>query len=289
MPHDDKPLCKVMNYHQLIECLKFPNHCELVKLQHILADEVHNYKENPETLQLSEPWWRSITRIEDCTYWFFLDKSQKITTESTVIIPSDVVSRHLTTVIRTTGNIFNFYKRYIATDTSNVKLGHNIQGSFPEILIPKFQSHQEKEKMLQNILLSTLHKLIFYKGFSRNNITVLFTDTKDMERYRKVFLIRAKNCPIRNGEQRNEDGVIFDTIRRYSGDEKSIVIGFCPRFYHSSRFQDNMALMASLCSRPQLELILVFDSKETALSFQVKNGEWKWYSPPTNQIYDFSS
>lgn len=231
---------------------------------HIILDEVHNYEAKPSS-GYCEGWWEVAMGNNNCTYWLFLDESQRIPTGVASSVAVGSVSYNLETVVRGTKEIFNFYKHFIEEDTSNVDFGHDMDGTTPTIHIP--ENLLDDRDKLQKVLLPMLYKLIANEGHSPKDITVLFADNNTAESFRTKFPCLATFCSIRTGEQPNSNGVVFESIRRYSGEENSIVIGFCPNYDSNEFSQNNKALMVSLCSRALLQLILVFDSESTALCF----------------------
>lgn len=289
MSHDDQPLCIVWNYFQCLASVT-SGEFKSLNIRHIVADEIHNFKERPNLYETLCNWWNRLLEIcdgEESSCWFFYDLTQQITKEKTVKVPQGIPKRVLKTVIRTTGQIVDFSKRFIQ-DTSGITLGHDIQGPKPKILIPKSLHHgSSSERNLVNILLQVLHDLVVTKGHKPSSVSVLFSDDKVRKRYWAIFRKRAPHCLLRTGDEVHKKGIIFDTIRRYSGDENDIVVGFCPTFNYG-RFQDNNALMSSLCSRPRAELILQFDSERTATSFGVQSDECEDIQPLDKQIWEFA-
>jgi hypothetical protein len=160
---------------------------------------------------------------------------------------------------------------------ADVHLGHDFAGEKVDVLVPSTTLGVDKLAHLMYILISQLYRLIVVDGHNANRITVLFnvlfTGKPQQVDYRKLFLQLIDNtCSVRNGEEVSKNGIVFDTIRRYSGEQNDIIIGFCPEYYPSG-FQNNNALMVTLCSRAKLKLILILEDVNMALRFKLAN--WK--------------
>lgn len=274
MPHDEEPLCIVMTYYEFARLVVSDEnfHRHLGNVKHILADEVQNFEEEPNESSLD--WWYKLTEkwpednTEDTSFWVFFNISQRINNKMSVSLRG-FPQKKLNTIIRTTGEIHRFisHHKYMAIP-SDLRLGHDFMGEEVEVLVPSPNSVVGKEEHLMCILISLLHRLIFVSGFDKNRITVLFTNNEKRQIFQDIFLSKTNGCLIRNGEDVAKEGVVFDTIRRYSGEENDIVIGFCPEFYRSGH-QNNNALMVSLCSRAKLRLILIFEDGKMASRFKL--------------------
>lgn len=275
MPHDMQPFCIVMTYHEFAPLVtsdeNFRRH--FGNVEHILADEVQNFEEEPNESSLN--WWYKLIEKwpedneNESSFWVFFSNSQRINNKRSVSLRG-FAQRKLNTIIRTTGEIHRFISdhKYMAIP-SDLSLGHDFMGEEVEVLVPSpNQSAVEKEEHLMCILISLLHSLIVDNGVDKNRITVLFTNNEKRQNFQNIFLSKKNGCLIRNGEEIAKEGVVFDTIRRYSGEENDIVIGFCPEFYRSVH-QNNNALMVSLCSRAKLRLILILKDRNMASRFKL--------------------
>ncbi|XP_031569320.1 schlafen family member 8-like [Actinia tenebrosa] len=270
MTGDGQSLCIVMTYHEMNSLFKSDAgfNIKLGNIKHILADEAQNFQVGD-----SLDWWSKLHALcndRDCSsFWVFFDLAQKINNNSVVSL-KEFSKKELKTVIRQTRNVHRLItSKYIEVDPQ-VKVGHDFDGQRIDVLVPSTSNADcRMELHLMYILISQLHKLIIKDGHHLNDITVLFSDSKQKDFYQNLFVQRTKfSCPIRNGEEVSKNGVVFDTIRRYCGVDANIVIGFCPEYYNSDS-QDNNALMTALCSRTKLKLILILKNEEEADNFDL--------------------
>jgi hypothetical protein len=278
MGHDGERLCVAMTYYDFASKSDADLHEELGNVKHILADEVQNFQEYPFNTYPFE-WWNKLIRMcedkEDSSFWVFFDNSQKINNKRSVSLRGFQSQKTLNTIIRTTGEIHRFItgQKYMSVN-SDVQLGHDFDGEKVDVLVPSTNFVVvDKSAHLMYILISQLYRLIIVDGHSEDCITVLFNDEKERKHNQQMFLRQTNNsCPVRSGQEVSKTGVMFDTIRRYSGEEKGIVIGFCPK-YQVSNVQDNNALMVTLCSRAKLKLILILGDEGMAVCFKL--AKWK--------------
>lgn len=269
-----EPLCLMYNYFGISSCLTSRSRTrkELARVKYILIDECQNFKQKP----CSDPfdWWRKFMKFCDkrnTNLWIFCDLRQQIIREPCVLerLPDGFSHHQLNTVIRTTGKIHRFICERFIKDGPRLHLGHDFEGEDVEVLVPKTSSRFKgtSEEHLVYMLISCLKRLV-EKGVDPGTIGVLFTNDKEKNCYQKLFEDRTKHCQIKNGKDVSKHGsIVFDTIRIFSGDDKDTIIGFCPYFHHGSGFQNNDALMISLCSRAKLKLILVLENEVVASSF----------------------
>jgi hypothetical protein len=273
--NDRQPLCIVRNYFKIISLVKSLSRFRgvLAGVKHILVDEVQNYKKNPSRSPLD--WWKKFMGMYNSrdrpSLWVFSDMSQQVIREPCVHAQLKGLShRRLNTIIRTTSKIQHFIQRFTKA-VPHVRLGHDFEGEEVEVLVPKRPSSYDVSRPthLVYILISVLHRLIVNNPFNAECIAVLFTDEREKDVYKPIFLRHTKHCQVKKGEEVSKCGVVFDTIRCYSGDENNVIIGFCPKYHSGSGFQNNNGLMVSLCSRAKLKLILILEDENNADCFKL--------------------
>ncbi|XP_031569312.1 schlafen family member 8-like isoform X2 [Actinia tenebrosa] len=270
-----EPLCLTYNYFGIISYLRIKH--ALAGVKHIVIDECQHFKQNPPTPQSTggRYWWEILMDWCDNknppSLWIFSDSSQRIFKGPCVLdsLPDGFSHRQLSTVIRTTVKIHRFICERFMKNGPLIQLGHNLEGEDVKVLVPNQPEEEEEEEHLVTLvyLLISLLKDMVNKGVDPDTIGVLFTDRGEKAFYRKLFDEHTEHCRVKDGRAVSEHGIVFDTIRDFCGEDKDIIIGFCPHFDPNSGFQNNEALMVSLCSRAKLKLILILEDDQVANSF----------------------
>ncbi|KAK3749147.1 hypothetical protein QZH41_009815, partial [Actinostola sp. cb2023] len=242
--NDGKPLCKVITY----AGLEFNGVYDLSDVKHVLADEFHSCT--------MEQFQSLRAMVQDqknqLSVWIFSDHFQKIENdpreysshfaEAKMSMLQDFHPYRLTRIIRTTAAIHRFCERYMQTaDHSDITLGHDLEGESVRILVPLIPGRRDERFF--HILLQELHEIVNLQGHKAESVTVLFNNDKDIEIF--TPMINEHNWATQNGEDELQPGFItLETVRRYSGNENNVIIGFCsPLFSWTNNFQDNDSFM----------------------------------------------
>lgn len=141
----------------------------------------------------------------------------------------------LTTVIRNSGQIFNYSRKHLfhADVKQSLNLGHNFQGE--KVGFKPYSKVKKSEAEFLNEILSQL----FEQGYSYRDIAVLFakqdciSDTLSRQ-------LKVPTCDALNN--RSDSHVVISTVNKYSGLDRPVVIVFdidcsIPRNYKPDHFK----------------------------------------------------
>ena len=169
--------------------------------------------------------------------WLFTDKCQTDHPLPTGAPPESqqTPSVTLTTVIRNSGQIFNYSRKHLfhADVKQSLNLGHDFQGERVQ-----FISYSKDKKSKAECLNEILSQL-FKQGYSGRDIAVLFakqdciSDTLSRQ-------LNVPTCDARNN--RSDINVVVSTVNKYSGLDRPVVIIFdidcsIPRHYKPDHFK----------------------------------------------------
>ncbi|XP_034349372.1 schlafen family member 9-like [Arvicanthis niloticus] len=237
---------------------------ETEKIKHIIIDEAQNFRaENGD-------WYEKAKGITPKILWIFLDYFQTSHLQKSGLpdFPDQFPKEELTLVVRNADKIAEFLQQELKTIRD--KPPYSIP---PESLnmLHEFNWSQGVSGTCELIYLS-LGKMVSYvadkcdfflsNGYSPQDIAVLFSTDNDKKAYELMFLREIRK---RRVSQRNVASVclsnMFDSIRRFSGLERSIVFGINPYATEKPIFHN---LLLCLASRARKHLyILKFPTLST--------------------------
>lgn len=208
-------------------------------IQHIIIDEAQNFRTE------DGDWYRKAKTITqrdvDCPriLWIFLDYFQTSHVEhiGLPVLSAQYPREKLTRVVRNAGQIAG-YVQYILQ-----KVRKNPPCNIPHeplkmCLEAKWARDVQGTLNIKNLTLNAIvmHvadtcKLLFERGYSPKDVAVLVSTTKDVEKYRQKLLQAMRNKGIEcltNESDVGGDHMVLDSVRRFSGLERSIVFGIHP-------------------------------------------------------------
>lgn len=225
---------------------------EVEKIQHIIVDEAQNFRtENGDWYMKAK---RITQRMKTCPqiFWIFLDYFQTSHQKESGLpdFLHQYPKEELTKVVRNADKIAEFLQ----------KISEKIRSNPPPI-IPRESLNMVCEfnwsqgvsgtcKLLTSLGLEQMARYVaercyfFLKnGYSAQDIAVLFSTEDEKDNNEDMFLRE-----IRNRTSQIDDAYhlyMFDSIRRFSGLERSIVFGIDPRTAEKSIFHNLMLCLAS--------------------------------------------
>ena len=114
-------------------------------------------------------------------------------------------------------------------------------------------------------------KLLFERGYSPKDVAVLVSTAKDVEKYQQKLLqaMRKKRIMCLTNESDVEgDHMVLDSVRRFSGLERSIVFGIHPSTVEPAILHN---VLVCLASRANQQLHILWQRKDKEV-FQTKMG-----------------
>ncbi|XP_074746391.1 schlafen family member 13-like [Strix uralensis] len=242
-------------------------------VKHIIVDEAQNFRDE------EGDWYKKALRLtssehlpEPGFFWIFLDYLQTSHTFQTGLpgaTQHDPVES-LTRVVRNANSIYSYLKKtmemIVKYSTLNIPsqrlerllhratCAHTVQGC---VQVRKLGRNEIAKYVVE-------HCCAYLKrGYSEKDIAILcYTD----EKVREYFEILApeirkskSNISLRKMEGKLEEHAILDSVRRFSGLERSIVFGIIPRHFP---FQTEILrnILVCVASRANLNLHLIFEN-----------------------------
>lgn len=232
------------------------------KIQHIIVDEAQNFRtENGDWYMKA----KSITqRMKTCPqiFWIFLDYFQTSHQKESGLpdFLHQYPKEELTKVVRNADKIAEFLQKRLEEIRNN-----------PPPIIPRKSLNMVCEfnwsqgvsgtcELLTSLSLEQIMRFVAEKcdfflkhGYSAQDIAVLFSTDMKKKTYAYRFLRE-----IRNRTSQIDDAYhlyMFDSIRRFSGLERSIVFGIDPHAAEESIFHN---LMLCLASRARKHLYILY-------------------------------
>ncbi|XP_019837919.2 schlafen family member 11 [Bos indicus] len=249
-------------------------------IQHIIIDEAQNFRTE------DGEWYRKAKTITqrdvDCPriLWIFLDYFQTSHMERIGLpaLSAQYPREELTRVVRNAGQIAGYLQRVLQKVRKNPPC--NIPHE-PLKMCLKAEWAQDVQGTLnikKNLTLNAIvtHvadtcKLLFERGYSPKDVAVLVSTAKDVEKYRQKLLqaMRKKGIMCLTNESDVEgDHVVLDSVRRFSGLERSIVFGIHPSTVEPAILHN---VLVCLASRANQQLHILWQRKDKEV-FQTKMG-----------------
>lgn len=194
-------------------------------VQHIIVDEGQNFRSE------DGDWFKKakkITNEKSGTFWIFLDYFQQTHVKPSGLPDvSDQFRFNLHHVVRNGTAIFDAMKgqlqfsnlkrprKHLEEMIDKIAVAHNIKGEFSLI--------QDSELVLAvvNKVVDLIEK---QPRFSPGDIAVLFSKIKSCEKHKVEKMLTQKNIQYSDVENMNEELIVVDTVRRFSGLERDIVL-----------------------------------------------------------------
>ncbi|NXT41738.1 SLN13 protein, partial [Pelecanoides urinatrix] len=237
-------------------------------VKHIIIDEAQNFRDE------KGDWYEKALRLtsspdlpEPGFFWIFLDYLQTSHCFSTGLPKA---TRHdpvesLTKVVRNANSIYDYLKAKMEMIVKNSSL--NIPNQrLEKLLCEATCAHAVQGRVeIKHILdINTIVKYVAERcctylknGYSEKDIAVLCYSDEEVKSYYEILALemRKSNISLRKMEGGLEEHAILDSIRRFSGLERSIVFGIIPpRFPYDRRIFEN--ILVCVASRANLNLHL---------------------------------
>ncbi|KAK7829984.1 hypothetical protein U0070_003439 [Myodes glareolus] len=230
-------------------------------IQHIIVDEAQNLRTEDGN------WYEKVKRItqreKDCPgiLWIFLDYFQTSHTQPTGLpcFSRQYPKEELTKVVRNADKIAEFLQKMLQEirndplfriPRESLKMlneftwTHSVPGSFKH-------KHLNLSKMVTFVVNEC--NSFLKKGYSPHDIAVLFSTEEEINAYKDQFLSEIRKKRVCQME--DAFNYMFDSIRRFSGLERSIVFGINP---HSVEQSISCNLLLCLASRARKHLYIMW-------------------------------
>ncbi|XP_048680229.2 schlafen family member 9 isoform X1 [Caretta caretta] len=240
------------------------------KVKHIVVDEAQNFREEDGC------WYRKAECItqshnEPGVFWIFLDYLQTSHPFVSGLPPArqhDPVES-LTQVVRNSTDIYDIIKKQMEKIVQDKKLGDVPYERLKNLLSEATCGHDVsgdytiKRNLNMNEIANYVARQCFsylQKGYSEKEIAILFSTNDDKKKYEhelKIGMRKYRLNPVfQEADEIQGKRIILDSIRRFSGLERSIVFGVNP-VSTQDKISDNLLLCVA--SRANLHLHLLFE------------------------------
>nr|XP_006119672.1 schlafen family member 13 [Pelodiscus sinensis] len=239
------------------------------EVRHIVVDEAQNFRAN------DGAWFTKAKRItqrhsEPGVFWIFLDYLQISHPFATGLPPArqhDPVDS-LTKVVRNAKDIYNIIKSQMEVIVRDKTLSHVPYQRLEKLLdkascdhhLPGYTIRKDlnKNEMANYVARQCLRYL--EKGYSEKEIAILCSTEKDKPDYEPILTREMRkfrlNIVFQTADEIQGKHIILDSIRRFSGLERSIVFGVNPV---PSQEEISANLLLCVASRANLHLHLLFE------------------------------
>ncbi|KAL6074141.1 hypothetical protein STEG23_025624 [Scotinomys teguina] len=226
-------------------------------IQHIIVDEAQNFRtENGDWYEKAQLITQTKTTCPGIL-WIFLDYFQTSHRQQSGLpdFSCQYPKEELTTVVRNADRIAVFLQQRLQEIRINPP--RSIPPKYLEMLNEFTWDHsvpgsfELKEMTLEKTMTYVADKCSFFlrNGYSPQDIIVLFSTEEEKNMWKDDFLREMRKKRV---SQVNDD--MFDSIRRFSGLERSIVFGINP---HSIEWDISHNLLLCLASRARKHLYIL--------------------------------
>ncbi|XP_063056439.1 schlafen family member 13-like [Engraulis encrasicolus] len=201
---------------------------DLSGVQHIIVDEAQNFRVE----ETGENWYEKAKGLvgDEGMFWVFLDYYQKNHTFNDglpLLTSQNKVKLHK--VVRNSTKVMdamwhkmdevidgpqNFLTKHLAGMHKKIELSHSFQG--------KFQYKEVPPNKVMETVNQILHRLSS-QGHSPGDIAMLFSTQKHLETTTARYEMKTQ-FPISSVDDMSTNKMVLDTVRRFSGLERNIVI-----------------------------------------------------------------
>ncbi|KAM7088369.1 schlafen family member 13-like isoform 1-T2 [Ciconia maguari] len=241
-------------------------------VKHIIIDEAQNFQDG------EGDWYNkalSLTSSPDLPepgfFWIFLDYLQTSHCFSTGLPKAtwhDPIES-LTKVVRNANSIYGYLKEEMEMVVKHSTLNipkqrlenllhratccHAVQGCI------EIKKNQDR-KGIAKYVAKHCHEYL-KKGYSKKDIAILCYSDEEVKAYSGILISEMRksksNISLSKMEKGLEEHAVLDSVRRFSGLERSIVFGIIPQYFP---FQDQILsnILVCVASRANLNLHLLF-------------------------------
>lgn len=222
------------------------------EVRHVVLEEVHRYREEPNSNCSCIGKARQIVRRRDPDHpgylWGFFDMSQSHHRRPTGMPPEDRLQPlfTLTKVIRFSGKIFEYARKFQSSSERSQVLGHDFHGE--DVVEIRFT--KGSQSATSEVLNETLSHLC--EGYPPGDIAVLFSkqDVIPDDLHQEL---NFSCCDAKNNQSNN---IVVSTVDKYSGLERPVVVLF--DLEYSMPYKCNRrAFLYSAVTRAMVKLLIL--------------------------------
>uniref|UniRef100_A0A8C5YCK8 Schlafen family member 13 n=1 Tax=Microcebus murinus TaxID=30608 RepID=A0A8C5YCK8_MICMU len=225
-------------------------------IQHIIIDEAQNFRtEDGEWYEKAKTITQRVQHYPGIL-WIFLDyfQTSHLTCCGLPPFSDQNPTAKLTKVVRNADQIAHYLQREMEIIAYNPprNIPPESLGMLPEA--EWTQGIQGSLKIETDLPIQAMFTYVadtckdhFTKGYSENDVAVLVSTTEEVERYKNDLLraLRKKRIMQLGDACELGDHIVFDSVRRFSGLERSIVFGIHPRTPESAISHNILVCLAS--------------------------------------------
>ncbi|XP_022535682.2 schlafen family member 13 [Astyanax mexicanus] len=237
------------------------------RVKHIIVDEGQNFRlEHGDWYQKAN----SLVQENDGIFWIFVDYFQRSHTSSSGLPPLNSQSKaFLYEVVRNSEKVFDAMLDLIHQIAENLKPEETAH--FQDMVKNVTLSHSFRGQLIRRTNLPsvetnvvTIIRNLLKRGHSAKDIAVLYSTLEELDN--RVYSVKKQMSLVQFGSVENidEDVVVLDTIRRFSGLERNIVILVDPSV-HPVQNEVEVNVHLSAFSRARIRLY-VLQSKRSKLT-----------------------
>lgn len=232
------------------------------EVQHIIVGEGQNFRaEDGDWIQKA----RSIVK-ENGVFWVFLDYFQQSHTTLSGLPPLPNQNKaYLCTIVRNSKRVSECLKKELddickSSFAKTNQLENHLEHMFSKLhFIHSFLGSYVVEKMAESKVvpyLQTKLDQLLDDGWSSKDIAILCSTKKDKLQLALESKMSGPRILFTSAEDIDSDAVVLDSIRRFSGLERNIVILINPQA-HPSQSQVEKNLLVGAISRARIQLIVI--------------------------------
>uniref|UniRef100_A0A3B3S1P3 Uncharacterized protein n=1 Tax=Paramormyrops kingsleyae TaxID=1676925 RepID=A0A3B3S1P3_9TELE len=237
---------------------------EFPDIKHIIVDEAQNFRLEEEN------WYEKAERIvlpKNGVFWVFLDYFQQSHTKFNGLpSPSSQTNKIvLDKSLRNSVAVHNEVCKQLDRITqSTFYFGNDVKNHMEKMIRQNncmylFQGFYKEITGKENSILSRLTSLVEKlrsQGNSPKDLAILVSTLDDVSRY-QTHLKSTTDLPLGSAEEIDEKVVVVDSVCRFSGLERNIVIVIKPLVYHWYHHQINEQFLVSAISRARIQLYVI--------------------------------
>ncbi|XP_078278510.1 schlafen family member 13-like [Rhinoraja longicauda] len=241
---------------------------EFPSVKHIIVDEAQNFRIK------DGPWYEKAEglRTKEEThpngpgvFWIFMDHFQTSHNRPTGLprIDSQDPKEELTIVVRNAKKIHNVVLKHV---NKSLQSGKKRSRFLEKLAQSAICNHSFagvatiNRKMTHKMIVSNLAgqiQLYFNKGYAPKDIAILCSTSKECERYHNP-LLALLNTHLVRAEEILENAIVLDSLRRFSGLERTIVFGINP-VPHSTQSELTPNIVVCVASRARTKLHIFYE------------------------------
>ncbi|KAK6186067.1 hypothetical protein SNE40_008174 [Patella caerulea] len=272
-------ICLVVNRRELMRDSHDPEimATKYGQIKNVFIDEAQNFKDRDgDWYKLAEKLSKqnsssSGTDINSGYFWMSMDYAQKVH-KFKAGIPSLIGKTNfmLSEISRTSKEIFEYASKFMNSNNSNCSSDSSYMQDKPK-LGHEFNSGHKVNVIHcdQKLLTETLSKVLgnfTSNGTDTRDMAILTGKKKDADRVQNSILPDLNRCDDRNGNDANIEDVTVESVRRFSGLDRPIIIGLDPSI--NEDHADLNKFIVNLSTRAKDGLVIITTSKDLLKKIQ---------------------